>query len=101
MVWLTSPPIDQNRSQVTPVDDPANDPERIERWNQLLREEVEAHPSSEAAIVDLNAWFHALPAGPFDEVLRPDGVHVDQAQAPVVGRWLAEQILPLWIELDA
>lgn len=97
VVWLTSPPVDQSRGP-TAFDDPASQPQRIERWNQLIREEVEAHPSTEAVVVDLNAWFHALPNGPFDETLRPDGVHVADDQAPVVGRWLADQILPLWSE---
>ncbi len=96
VVWLTSPPIDQGRGQVNAPDDPASQPERIERWNELVKAEVEAHPSGEAVVVDLNRWFHELPDGPFDQVLRPDGVHVAESQAPVVGRWLADQILPLW-----
>jgi peptidoglycan/LPS O-acetylase OafA/YrhL len=105
VVWLSSPPIDQNRGQLNPPNDPASQPERIERWNELVRTEIEGYPGDRAVMVDLNAWFHALPNGPFDETLRPDGVHVTESQAPIVGRWLADEILALWtarpIEQDA
>jgi peptidoglycan/LPS O-acetylase OafA/YrhL len=97
VVWLTSPPIDQGRNQVPrgPID-PASDPARIIRWNELVAEAVAEHPPEQAVMVDLRGWFDTLPDGPFDPVLRPDGVHIADEQAPVVGRWLAEELLELW-----
>jgi peptidoglycan/LPS O-acetylase OafA/YrhL len=97
VVWLTSPPIDQGRNAVPrgPID-PASDPARIIRWNELVAEAVAEYPEDVATMVDLRGWFEALPDGPFDPVLRPDGVHIADDEAPVVGRWLAEEILALW-----
>jgi peptidoglycan/LPS O-acetylase OafA/YrhL len=97
VVWLTSPPIDQGRNQIVrPPPDPASDPARIIRWNELVAAEIARYPEHEATTVDLHAWFEALPAGPFDPDLRPDGVHIADDKAPIVGRWLADEVLRVW-----
>ena len=96
VVWLTSPPIDQSMNQLGGPPDPASDPERIIRWNELVAEQVALYPDTEATMVDLRSWFEALPDGPFDPTLRPDGVHIADEQAHRVGGWLADQLLERW-----
>jgi hypothetical protein len=97
VVWLTAPPIDQGRNGIgAGAGDPASDPARLIRWNELVQAEIERYPTDRATMVDLRAWFEALPNGPFDSEIRPDGVHIADSQAPVVGRWLADEILAVW-----
>ncbi|MDZ7679739.1 MAG: acyltransferase family protein [Acidimicrobiales bacterium] len=98
VVWLTSPPIDQSMNQLGNAPDPASDPERLIRWNELVAAEIARYPDTEATMVDLRGWFEALPGGPLDPQIRPDGVHITDEQAPVVGQWLAGEILDAWYE---
>jgi hypothetical protein len=96
VVWLTSPPIDQSMNQLGGPPDPASNPERLIRWNELVAAEIDRYPDTDAVMVDLRSWFDNLPEGPFDPVLRPDGVHIADDQAPRVGGWLADQIIERW-----
>lgn len=101
VVWLTSPPIDQSMNQLGHDADPASDPARLVRWNELAAEEVANYEPHEATMVDLRGWFEALPDGPFDPRVRPDGVHIADEEAPRVGRFLAEELLAIWSDHPA
>jgi len=94
-IWLTSPLIDPSRSTQPPNDDPSGDPERMARFNQVLREVQRRRP--ELRIVDLARWLRLRPGGQFDPALRPDGVHFDEdAAATVVAPWLGAEILRVY-----
>ena len=69
-------------------------PDRLDRWNELLRETAAANPGV-ASIVDLDAWLRSL--GRDEDVrLRPDGVHFSEATGTEVARrWLLDQVRDL------
>ena len=69
-------------------------PERLDRWNELLREVAAANPGT-VSIIDLDGWLASLGEGE-DEHLRPDGVHFSEATAAEVAqRWFIDQVLAL------
>ncbi len=91
-VWLTSPRIDPSRSTQPPNDDPAGDPARMRRFNEILAEVARERP--ELRVVDLAGWLRGWRGGELDPALRPDGVHFDEAAAAAdVAPWLSRQIL--------
>jgi peptidoglycan/LPS O-acetylase OafA/YrhL len=69
-------------------------PERLDRWNELLREVAAANPGT-VSIIDLEGWLTSV--GPAeDEHLRLDGVHFsEETAAEVSERWLIDQVLAL------
>jgi hypothetical protein len=91
VVWLTSPPVGENvRSSGQPELDQVDHPERIERVNQLVREVAAAHPGT-VTVVDLAAWLQSTNE---DDRLRPDGVHLGDAESrEVAQRWLAAEVI--------
>jgi peptidoglycan/LPS O-acetylase OafA/YrhL len=91
IVWLTSPPVSENvRTSGQPELDQLEHPERIARVNELVREVAAAHPDS-MRVVDLAAW---LQASNDDARLRPDGVHLGDAESrEVAQRWLAAEVI--------
>jgi len=92
-VWLTSPLIDVDRSRVpSPSEpDPASDPARMARFNELLRAVQAQRP--ELRIIDLAGWLRSRPAGELDPALRPDGIHFTTESTNIVAAWLAPRIL--------
>jgi len=91
-IWLTSPRIEPSRSTQPPNDDPAGDPARMRRFNEILAEVALERP--QLRVVDLDRWMRRWPGGEFDPALRPDGVHFDEAAAAEhVSPWLAREIL--------
>lgn len=91
VVWLTSPPVGENvRASGQPQLEQLEHPERIARVNELVREVAAAHPGT-VAVVDLSAW---LLASNDDSRLRPDGVHLGDAESrEVAQRWLAAEVM--------
>lgn len=91
VVWLTSPAAGENvRTSGQPEIDQLEHPDRIARVNELVREVAAAHPGT-VAIVDLAAW---LQASNDDARLRPDGMHLGDAESrEVAQRWLAAEVL--------
>ncbi|HEY6531169.1 MAG TPA: acyltransferase family protein [Acidimicrobiales bacterium] len=69
-------------------------PDRLDRWNELLRETADANPEA-AFVVDLDGWLRSI--GPDeDERLRLDGVHFSETTATEVARrWLLDQVIPV------
>jgi peptidoglycan/LPS O-acetylase OafA/YrhL/lysophospholipase L1-like esterase len=93
VVWLTFPHIrlvDTGDPTRPWSDIPVNDPARVDRFNQLLRETVARHPGIE--LLDLAAWVDTWPNGSFDPHDR-DGVHFSFAGSEKVAAWLAPQLL--------
>lgn len=69
-------------------------PDRLDRWNELLREVADANPDK-ASIIDLEGWLTSVGTVE-DEHLRLDGVHFSEATAAEVSqRWLIDQVLAL------
>ena len=91
-MWLKSPLIEPERSTLLPNDDPSGDPARMKRFNAILDSVAKRRP--ELRIVDLAAFVKRWPAGEFDAVLRPDGVHFDPAIVTAsVAPWLEAEVL--------
>jgi peptidoglycan/LPS O-acetylase OafA/YrhL len=94
-IWLTSPRIEPSRSTQPPNEDPAGDPARMRRFNELLAEIASERPA--LRVVDLAGWVKRWPGGELDPELRPDGVHFDEhAAAEHVSPWLSNAILREW-----
>jgi len=91
VVWLTSPPVGENvRTSGQPELEQFEHPERIARVNELVREVAAAHPGT-MAVVDFAAW---LATTGEDQRLRPDGVHLGDAEShEVARRWLATEVV--------
>lgn len=99
VVWLTIPQIELGLGlPVRPPADPASDPARGERMNELVREQAATFPDGTVEVVDLRGWFDALPGGPLDPSIRPDGVHLSETSAPVVAEWVVDEVLEIWID---
>ena len=92
-IWLTSPMIDVDRPRQPrpPEPDPANDPARMVRFNQLIRAVQAQRPA--LRIIDLAAWLRSRPGGELDPSFRPDGIHFTDASTAIVAAWLAPRIL--------
>jgi peptidoglycan/LPS O-acetylase OafA/YrhL len=94
VLWTTFPHV-----RLHDADDPtrpaeevdSNDPARVDRLNELVREVAAGRPGFR--VVDLEGWTEALPGGEFDESLRGDGVHYSWGAAEPLGAWLAPQVL--------
>jgi len=91
--WLTFPHI-----RLVDVDDPTrpwhdipvNDPGKVDRFNELIRQTVDRHRGIE--LVDLAGWLDTWPDASFDPADR-DGVHFSFMAAGRVVEWLAPTIL--------
>jgi hypothetical protein len=82
VVWLTTPPLDFGRGKVPePELDPPDTPARVDRLNQLIREQAASRDG--VAIVDYGAYIADLPPER-DEEVRADGVHLDMEDAAAV-----------------
>ena len=68
-----------------------NDPARVERFNEILAEQVADKPLIH--LVDLPAWLRTLPGGETDPEIRPDGVHFSRTGAGQLTNWLVPQVL--------
>ena len=91
-VWLTSPFIEPSHSTQPPNHDPAGNPIRMTRFNQLLHQVQLERPQLQ--VIDLARWLRRQPGGQFDPALRPDGVHFDEdAAANIVAPWLGPEIV--------
>jgi peptidoglycan/LPS O-acetylase OafA/YrhL len=88
VVFLTTSHVDRR----LPGHGPCTCPERLDHWNDLLRETAAANPGR-ATVVDLDAWLQTQGTSE-DTRLRADGVHFTEATATEVAqRWLIDQLL--------
>jgi lysophospholipase L1-like esterase len=67
-----------------------NDPARVDRFNEILAEQVADKPL--IRLVDLPAWLRAHPGGETDPDIRPDGVHFSRTGAGQLTDWLLPQV---------
>jgi peptidoglycan/LPS O-acetylase OafA/YrhL len=95
IVWLTSPKIETDRAfpNPPPTPWPENDPSRMERYNQIVRDVAAERPR--VRIVELGAHLASLPGGELDNGLRPDGIHFGNDTTKVIAPWIGEQVLAL------
>jgi len=88
VVFLTTSHVDRRQ----PGNGPCTCPERLDRWNDLVRETAAANPAV-ATVIDLDGWLRAQGSSE-DARLRVDGVHFTEATATEVAhRWLIDQVL--------
>ena len=90
VVLLTAPKFSR------PGEWPENDPARVDRFNELLRELASTHP--EVVLIDLAA--RTSPGSAYVDVvdgvaLRLDGVHYSRAGVEWIGGWLLPQLASL------
>jgi peptidoglycan/LPS O-acetylase OafA/YrhL len=92
VVWLTTPPLDFGRGKVPrPEPDPSDAAARVDRVNQLIRDQAAAHQG--VAVVEFGDYIAGLPADE-DADVRSDGVHLDMEDAEGVATdWLGDEIL--------
>ena len=84
VLWLLGPHL--NRPVV-----PQNDPVRIDRLNELVRQAIAGIPGAD--VVDYPAWLG--PVGSAREKrLRADGVHLSQAGLDEITPWLLDEVIP-------
>jgi peptidoglycan/LPS O-acetylase OafA/YrhL len=90
-IWLTSPAIHIPSEDVPPGTRlPENDPARMARVNDLLRQLGRHFPG--VHLVDLATWVKDWRGGPYDPALRPDGVHFTWSSSRTVANWLGPAI---------
>jgi peptidoglycan/LPS O-acetylase OafA/YrhL len=92
VVWLTTPPLDFGRDVVPrPEPDPVDAAARVDRLNQLIRDQATAHVG--VAVAEFGDYIAGLPADD-DARIRSDGVHVNLGDAAeVAADWLGPEIL--------
>ena len=92
ILWLDNPPVRAGQNQPDrQLDVPDNDPARMEKANQLIRQLAEERP--EVTVVPYSNFFLSWPGGPFDPRLREDGLHVDFEGRAIVANWLSAELL--------
>ncbi len=94
MVLLTAPCFDSGE-QPNGMPWPEDDPARLERYNQLLREVAAEHPAT-VRVEDFDSM--VCPGGVYSttrdgvQIRDGDGVHI--VPTPAAGQWLADHLLP-------
>lgn len=92
VIWLTYPPIDLGRDEKPNRDYSVDDPARMARMNEIIREVAKTRPWMKVA--DFAEYSKRFPGGQLDPQMRADGVHLTSETAEVVTRdWLAQQVL--------
>ena len=88
VAFVTTSPVDRRK----PGPGPCACPERLDRWNELLRQVAAEEPDT-VSIIDLDGWLRSI--GPDEDArLRLDGVHFSEVTAAEVSRrWLIDQVL--------
>lgn len=93
VVWLVQPDVEigvTDDGSRPLVSFPESDPQRMARFNELVREVVNTHPGSQT--LDLKSHLQAWPGGELDPKLRPDGVHPSPAGSRDIVSWLGPQL---------
>jgi lysophospholipase L1-like esterase len=91
VIWLEAPQVELGRMVVPRPTFPNNDPERMARFNEVMKSVVADTPGS--AFIPLADWLAQQPGGEMDSTLRPDGVHFTPEGAAVVAQWLGPQVI--------
>ena len=93
VVWLMQPHIRVGIVEQLKGPFPEEDPVRMDRFNQLVREVVATKPR--AMILDLEAHMRTLPEGEMSLADRPDGVHWTASAAFALAPWLGKSIIDI------
>ncbi len=92
IIWYSSPDINPRYvagQTGTPPFDEA-DPERTRRYNELI--ERFAETDDRVVFVDFASAVKQHPGGQFESGMRPDGAHIDLAQAPELIEWIDQSL---------
>ena len=90
VVWLTHPHIEAGTGGAKPGPFPENDPERIDRLNQMIREVAAGRPR--VTVLDLAAHMASMPGGEINLTDRPDGIHWTAASSLALAPWIADSV---------
>ena len=95
VAWLAAPHIALGQSISPPIHYPGNDPARMDRFNELVRQVVAEYPA--ATVVNLPGYLAGhLPGGEMDATARPEGVHfTPKAATTIAEEWLGPELLKL------
>ncbi|HVN51228.1 MAG TPA: acyltransferase family protein [Acidimicrobiales bacterium] len=93
VVWLMQPHIRVGIAEQLKGPFPEEDPGRMDRFNQLVREVVATKPR--AMILDLEAHMRTLPEGEMSLADRPDGVHWAPSAAFALAPWLGNSLIDI------
>jgi hypothetical protein len=91
VVWLMEPHIRVGITEGLKGPFPEEDPIRMDRFNQLVREVVAVEPR--ATVLDLEAEMRSLPEGEMSLADRPDGVHWSAPAAYALAPWLGGSLI--------
>ncbi len=95
VVWFTYPHIDLGKDETPPRSYPVNDPARIDRQNEIIRDVARDRPW--IRVIDLAAHAETFPGGELDTWYRPDGVHFSATGAERLFReWLRGEVLGIY-----
>lgn len=93
VVLLTFPRVEAGRAQGYSLL-PESDPNRMNRFNELLRQAASLRPGV-ASVIDFQAWQATEPGGEMDPGRRPDGIHYTDEYVPEIGKWLGPKIVAI------
>ncbi|WP_208028903.1 DUF459 domain-containing protein, partial [Rhabdothermincola sediminis] len=91
VVWMTHPHIKAGIKEGRPGPFPENDPARMDRLNDIVREVVPTRPGGR--VLDLQAIMRARPQGELDLAERPDGIHWSEASGMAAAEWLGPMLI--------
>ncbi len=95
VVWLTHP-LNQSglHDGIDPQSLPENDPARMRRMNDLIREAAASRPL--VNVLDLAGHMARQPGGELDPLGRSDGIHWTEAAADQLATWLGPQLIRIY-----
>jgi hypothetical protein len=94
VAWMLQPPLERTEVGVKSDD---FSPERVARYDELVRELVRRRPTQVVA-VDFAGWMMSQ-APAVRARLRPDGVHMKKETAPGAADWIGPAVLAAYARL--
>jgi peptidoglycan/LPS O-acetylase OafA/YrhL len=93
VVWLTHPYIQAGIEEGVAANAPENNPERMDRLNEIVREVVAV--KSRALVLDLQAHMRSTPEGEMNFTERPDGIHWTPRTSSHLAPWLGATLVAI------
>ena len=98
VIWVTQPGLlvrDPITGELPNKPFPESAPERMQRYNQLVREMAASRPET-VQVLELAEYLRKQPGGEFSSELRPDGIHLDAAAAlRLTNKFIGPEIMRL------
>ena len=93
VMWATYPALRTGTVEGVPPTrrHPENDPARVERLNELIREVVASRPGT--AVLEYRRRLQEWPGGELDPERRPDGVHPKWEELRELAAWVGPQLV--------